>query len=139
MATVGIIVLVATVILILYLFDPTLQRMRDFNFELKARVPRSDEQMIAMEFATENVPPEVPPFVRRLFGKYTGYPAEMLRADDDFAFFLDDMDMHELITELFLELEAVFNFTVSDSEFDNTPCTVRGYSRLVANKIGPKG
>ena len=109
--------------------DPDLRRDRKFETELLARELLTDDGMISRYYASDNVAPEVPAKVRRLFAKYMDYPAEKLLPDDDLTFFWVEQDMVELIKEL----ESEFGITITDTLANQTSCTIRAVSQLVAN------
>jgi hypothetical protein len=131
-ALVGFAALMAVVWLLMWWLDPDLRRGRKYEAELAIREPLSDEAMIRQYFAADDIDPEVPAQVRRVFAKHTEYPAEKLLPDDDLAFFWADLDMAELIEEL----ESGFGFTITSAETKRTPCTIRAASHLVASKAG---
>ncbi len=120
------------VLVLLWRLDPNLRRFRQFDHELAAREPLPDAEWVARYFATDDVPPHIPPQVRRVFAKQMCYPAEKLLPDDDFALFWAELDMADLIEEL----ESEFGIVLSISDTERIPCTIRAVSLLVASKVG---
>jgi|SRR5665213_1757834 len=124
--------LAALIWLLAWQLDPDLRRGREYAEELTIRKPLSDAEMIRQYFAADNIDPEVPAQVRRVFAKYTEYSVEKLLPDDDLAFFWAELDMVELIEEL----ESGFGFKITSADLKRTPCTIRAASHLVASKTG---
>ena len=128
---VAVLVLVV-LLLLLWRFDPDQRRFRRFDSQLANREPLPDAELVARFFATDSVPPKIPPQVRLLFASHMGYPAEKLLADDDFALLWAELDLVELIEEL----ESGFSIDLSNSDVERTPFTIRAVSLLVASKVG---
>ena len=129
MACVGFAIIVAVIVLLVYLFDENLRRGRAFKKELAARPQISDNEMMSRYFAVDEVAPDVPGKVRRIFAENMRYPAEKLLPDDDFAFFWFGLDA----TDFVKELESAFGITFSDKEMEQTSCTIRAASALVTD------
>ena len=131
---VGIAIAVAVIGLALlhWWFDPDLRRWRAFDTEIEVREPVPDNEMISRYFAEDDVSPDVPANVRRIFARHMDYPAEKLLPDDNFAFFWAELDMVDLIREL----ESRFGIAITQADAEPTPCTIRAVSTLVANKLG---
>lgn len=128
----GVALVVLVVLVLLWRFDPDRRRLRQFDHQLAARKPLPDAELVAKFFATDDVPPEIPPQVRRLFASHMGYPAEKLLPDDDFALFWAELDMVDFIKEL----ESEFDIVISRLDVEHTACTIRAVSLLVASKVG---
>ncbi len=120
-------VLLVFVWLMVWWLDPDLRRARSYEKELAAREPTSDGDFTARHFTSGEESPDIPAFVRRVFAKYSGLPAEKLLPDDDLGFVWAETDASELIAEI----EAAFGVTFSPSEVEQTPCTIRAVSFLV--------
>jgi hypothetical protein len=112
--------------------DPSRRRAVAFNAELVAREPLSDNDMLSRYFALDDVSPDIPGEVRRVFAEHTGYVAEKLLPDDDLNAFWADIDQSDLIKEL----ESFFGITFKKADVERTPCTIRAVSMLVANNAG---
>jgi hypothetical protein len=131
---IAIAVLVCFVLVVIFLLDTSLQREREFMDVLDSRVPLTDVTMVKQYFATDNVDPQLPPAVRRIFAKHMQYPAEKLLPDDDFAFYWEELEAVHMVREI----ETHFGVTLSYAAVEATPCTIRAMSMLVASKqAGP--
>ena len=117
--------------LLVWWLDPNARRERRFTTKLKVREPLSDAAMVSRYFATDDIVPETPGRVRRLFAKQMGYPADKLLPDDDLTFYWYDLDMIELMKEL----EVDFGIEITDKDAEGTPCTIRDVSLLVSGKV----
>ncbi len=124
-------VLVVVDLLLLWWFGPALRLFRQFDHELAAREPLPDAEWVARFFTTDDVPPEIPPQVRRAFAEHMDYPAEKLLPDDNFTFFWAELDMVLLLKEL----ESGFGIVISKSDVERTPCTIRAVSLLVGRRV----
>ena len=130
MSIIAVAALIIVSAVLLWWLDPTMRRARSFKAKLKDREPLSDAAMVANYFATEGVALETPGGVRRIFAKQMGYPAEKLLPDDDLTFYWYDLDMIEVVREI----EAEFGIELTDSDAENTRCTIRDVSLLVTHK-----
>ena len=109
-----------------WLLDPDQRRRRAYEDELAARMPVTDNEW-ADRYFSEREMVDISLRVRRLFAEQTGYPADQLLPDDDFAFIFVEMNAAELLETLENEYEIV----ISRADAEATPPTIRCVSELV--------
>jgi len=124
---VGFIALLAVIWVLIWLVDPIERRRRRYKTELAAREPLPDEALMR-QFVQVDADPAIAIQIRHIFAKYTEYPVEKMRLDDDLTFFWDSLDMVGLI----IEIEEQFHITITDEDAQRTPCTISAVSLLVA-------
>jgi acyl carrier protein len=127
----GVATVVLIAVLLMWWLDPNQRRFRQYDQELATREPLPDAELVTRYFATDDVSPDIPPKVRRVFANYMLYPVEKLLPDDDFGLFWDELDMVDLIKEL----ESEFGIVISRLDTERSPCTIRAVSLLVARKV----
>lgn len=120
----------AIVYLLVWRLDPSLRRWRAFKVELAAREPMTDADMAVLHFVAGDLAAKVAGDVRRMFAEHLNLPAEYLRPDEDLAPLWIDLEM----VELMMDLETAFGIDFANAEIDQTPCTIRAVSRLIAEK-----
>ena len=127
---VGLVAVMAVTAVLIWVFDPICSRWREYEAELAAREPVTDEQLFLGYFVEGEVAPDVPRRVRRIIAREMKWAADKMLPDDDLSFLGADLDL----VEIMMELEAEFGIQLTSAIVAGESAdTIRALSRLVSH------